>query len=386
VRRKNPLAVSSGPKGRVSKGRRWTPVLRPAFAKLASAVTRSGVSWRSGARYAALCAALSTSGLDFAAQAADQVVALKLAFPPPPVSFFNGQVLAPWGKEIEEATKGAVTVQIFVGPTLATFGNVYDRVTNGVVDLGWGLHGPYGTKFQKSSVTTLPGFQTTGPQCTTALWQLIATGVIADEYSAVKPLAIGCFPGSSFISQKPVRTTDDFKGLKVGVGSKMLGEEMSLLGAAPVTMTTSEVYQSLQRGLIDVSAIGWAAVAAFKLHEVSKNGFEAPLGHSTNFLLMNKESFAKLPADAQRVIEAKSGAPLAERMGNAGHQETQHGRHMVEQIPGYTISTMPPADLSKLQKTMQPLVDEWVKTTPDGARVLAAYKAELAKVAATAQK
>jgi hypothetical protein len=61
------------------------------------------------------------------------------------------------------------------------------------------------------------------------------------------------------------------------------------------------------------------------------NGFEAPLGHSTNFLLMNKESLAKLPADA--------------RMGKAGNEET----------------------------------------TPDGARVLAAYKAELAKVATTAK-
>ena len=319
------------------------------------------------------------------ARAADPIT-LKLAFPPPPVSFFNGQVLAPWGKEIEEATHGAVTVQIYVGGTIGNFVNVYDRVTNGVIELGWGLHGPLGTKFQKSSVTNLPGFLTTGPQCTAALWQLIATGVVADEYSAVKPLAVSCFPGSSFISQKPVRSTDDFKGLKVGVGSKMLGEEMGLLGAAAVTMTTSEVYQSLQRGLIDVSAIGWAAVAAFKLHEVSKYGFEAPLGHSTNFLLMNKEAFAKLPADVQRVVEAKSGAVLAERMGKAGNDETMHGRHMVEQIPGYSIATMAPAELSKLQKTMQPLVDEWVRVTPDGAKVLAAYKTELAKVPTTAAR
>ena len=43
---------------------------------------------------------------------AAEPVTLKLAFPPPPVSFFNGQVLAPWGKEIEEATHGDVKVQI----------------------------------------------------------------------------------------------------------------------------------------------------------------------------------------------------------------------------------------------------------------------------------
>lgn len=312
------------------------------------------------------------------AQAADPVV-LKLAFPPPPVSFFNGQVLAPWGKEIEEATQGAVTVQIFVGGTVANFGNVYDRVLNGVVELGWGLHGPMGSKFQKSSVTNLPGMLATGSQCSAALWQLIATGVVADEYQGVKPLAVGCFPGSGFVSAKPLRSMDDFKGMKVGVGSKMLGQEVEILGAAGISLNTAEIYQMLQRGTIDASATGWAAVAAFKFYEVSKYGYEAPMGNSTNFLLMNTESFKKLPATAQRVIESKSGAPLTARMGKAGEDETNHGRHMVEQMPGYTLTTMPPSDLAKLQKVMQPLIDQWVKDTPDGARVLAAYKAELEK-------
>jgi TRAP-type C4-dicarboxylate transport system substrate-binding protein len=312
------------------------------------------------------------------ARAADPIT-LKLAFPPPPVSFFNGGVLAPWGKEIEQETKGAVAVQIFVGGTVANFGNVYDRVLNGVVDLGWGLHGPMGNKFQKSSVTNLPGLLSTGPECTTALWQLLAAGVVADEYAAVKPLSVACFPGSGFVSAKPLRSTDDFKGMKVGVGSKMLGNEMEMLGAAPISLNTAEIYQSLQRGTIDASATGWAAVAAFKLHEVAKYVYEAPMGHATNFLLMNNESFAKLPESARRVIESKSGMPLAARMGKAGHEETLHGRKMVEQMGTHTITTMPESDLVKLQKTMQPLVDQWVKDTPDGARVLAAYKAELEK-------
>jgi TRAP-type C4-dicarboxylate transport system substrate-binding protein len=312
------------------------------------------------------------------AQAADPIT-LKLAFPPPPVSFFNGGVLAPWGKELEQETNGAVAVQIFVGGTVANFNNVFDRVVNGVVDLGWGLHGPMGAKFKKSSVTNLPGLLSSGPQCTQALWTLIATDVIADEYAEVRPLSIGCFPGSGFVSAKPLRSTDDFKGMKVGVGSRMLGSEMELLGAAPITLTTSDIYSSLQRGTIDASATGWAAVAAFKLHEVSKFVFEAPMGHATNFLLMNKDSYAKLPAAAQRVLDAKTGMVLSARMGKAGHDETVHGRKMVEQMGTHTITTMPESDLAKLQKTMQPLVDQWVKETPDGSRVLSAYKAELEK-------
>jgi len=319
----------------------------------------------------------ATSG----ARAAEPVT-LKLAFPPPPVSFFNGQVLAPWGKEIEEATHGEVKVQLFIGPTLANFGNIYDRILNGVIDLGWGLHGPLGKQFQKSSVVNLPGIPNNGPQCSAALWQLLADGTIADEYGSVKPLSLGCFPGSGFIAAKPIRSIDDFKGMKVYVGSKLQGQIVDHLGGAAITGNTSDIYQGLQRGTFEAAMTGWAAVAAFKLFEVSKSGFEAPIGNPTNFLLMNKDSYAKLPESARKVIDAKSGAALSVRMGEAGEDETAHGREIVQKIPGYTITTLADKDLTRFQKTVQPIVDEWVKDTPDGTHVLAAYKAALVKAGA----
>jgi TRAP-type C4-dicarboxylate transport system substrate-binding protein len=312
------------------------------------------------------------------ARAADPIT-LKLAFPPPPVSFYNGQVLAPWSKEIEDATGGAVKVQIFIGPTLANFNNIYDRILNGVIDFGWGLHGPLGTQFQKSSVATLPGFASSGTQCSNALWSLYASGVIADEYAQVKPLSISCFPRSNFILGKPIRSIDEFKGMKMYVGSKMQGLIAEALGSAPITGNTADIYAGMQRGTFEGGMTGWAAVAAFKLFEVTKGGFEGPFGHPTNFLLMNKESFAKLPEDGRKVIEAKSAMPLVARMGKAGEDETAHGREIVEKIPGYAITTVQANEVAKLQKEMEPLIDRWVKETPDGAKVLAAYKAELTK-------
>ena len=326
---------------------------------------------------AVACAALVAGGIGTARAA--EPVTLKLAFPPPPVSFFNGKVLAPWGKEIEAATKGAVKVQIFVGPSLASFGNMYDRILNGVADLGWGLHGPFGTQFRKTAVTTLPGIATTAMQCSKALWALYASGVIADEYEEVKPISLGCFVGSGFISTTPIRSVDDVKGLKVYVGSKSQGEIVERLGGAPITGNTSDIYQGLQRGTFEAATTGWAAVAAFRLHEVAKYGFDAPIGSPTNFLFMNKSSFAKLPADARRAIERHSGPGLSEKMGQIAHDENTHGREMVEKMPDHVITTMSEAGIARLRKTMQPMIDQWVKATPDGAKVLAAYKAELAK-------
>jgi TRAP-type C4-dicarboxylate transport system substrate-binding protein len=313
---------------------------------------------------------------------AAEPVTLKLGFPPPPVSHFYPALLDPWSKEIEEATKGAVKVQIFPGGVLSTHRNGYDRILNGVADIGWGLHGILGTTFQKSSVTSLPGIQATGPQCTAALWQLFATGVIADEYEKVRPLAFSCFPPTSAVSAKPLRSIDDFKGMKVSVTSRLYGQEVEILGAAPITLATTEIYQGLQRGTVDASIVGLAAVAAYKLHEVARFYLDAPFGQTTHYLLMNKDSYAKLPAEARAVFDSRTGAPLAARMGKTALEENDLGVQAVKTAPGQTMTTMTDSELARLQRLMAPVVDQWVKETPDGARVLASYKAEVAKAGA----
>jgi len=47
---------------------------------------------------------------------------------------------------------------------------------------------------------------------------------------------------------------------------------------------------------------------------------------------------------------------------------------------GQKIDTLAPAEEAKWRKTVAPIVDEWVKNTPDGAKVLAAFREEVEKV------
>src|SRR3954463_15227076 len=55
-------------------------------------------------------------------------------------------------------------------------------------------------------------------------------------------------------ANKPLRTPDDFKGLKMRIqSSKVLEAQMRALGAIPQVMAFSEVYQALQTGVVDGS-------------------------------------------------------------------------------------------------------------------------------------
>jgi TRAP-type C4-dicarboxylate transport system substrate-binding protein len=325
--------------------------------------------------------AAALTAMPLAAEAAEPIT-LKLGFPPPSVSNFYGGALLPWSKELEQATGGALKVQIYPGGTLADHRNAYDRVLNEVADIVFGLHGILGKTFQKTTVTALPGFPATGAQCTAALWQLYATGVIADEYEKVHPLGFSCFPPTSIVAHKTVRSIEHLRGLKVSVTSRVYGQEIEVLGGAPITLATTELYQALQRGTVDAAMVGMAAVAAYKLQEVASYFFDAPFGQTTEYLLMNKQSHAKLPEAVRKVFDQKAGAPLSALLGKAANEENEMGVRRVEGASGKTHTKMPGGDLARFQKMMSPLVDQWIKDTPDGARVIEVYKAELAKAGA----
>ena len=61
-------------------------------------------------------------------------VQLRFASPAPAMSPITVGGIQPWAKEVNEAAPDAIAVQVYAGPSVANFNNVYDRVTNAVVD------------------------------------------------------------------------------------------------------------------------------------------------------------------------------------------------------------------------------------------------------------
>jgi TRAP-type transport system periplasmic protein len=329
-------------------------------------------------RTAIFLAAAVSAAVPLAGPAAEPIT-LKLGFPPPSVSHFYAGTLVPWAKAVETATRGALKIQIYPGGTLASHRNAYDRVLNGVADIVFGLHGMLGNTFQKTTVTALPGILATGAQCTAAVWRLYTSGVIAGEYQKVHPLGFSCFPPTSIIARREIRSLDDMKGMKISVSSRIYGREAEILGAAPITLATPEIYQSMQRGLVDGAMVGMAAVAAYKLTEVAGDYFDAPMGQTTEYLLMNKASYEKLPEEIRNVFDKTTGLSLSESLGKSAQEESDMGLKRVE-AAHQKVTAMADAELGKLRKLMKPVVDQWLKATPDGEHVLEAYRAELAKL------
>jgi TRAP-type C4-dicarboxylate transport system substrate-binding protein len=310
------------------------------------------------------------------AHSADPVM-LRFAYPAPPNGRANEWGFTPWVNEVAATSGGTVEIKIFPGVALGDYRNVYDRTINAVIDIAYGIFGPISSDFPKSMVTTLPFEAKNVGEASLALWRLYAKGVTADEYSRIKLLCLWDFSDSGFHTKRPIKVAADIKGMKLSVGTKVLGEIVEKLGGTPIQLQPSDYFQGIQRGTVEGATTAWPAVYPFKLQEVTNYHLDAPLGPAPAYVVMNKASFAKLPEAGRKAIDQLSGEHFTRRMADAAQRMDTEGRDRVLAMPGQHVTTLDPAEAARWKQLLTPITEQWVKDTPNGASELAAYRAEL---------
>jgi TRAP-type transport system periplasmic protein len=323
-----------------------------------------------------LIAVLTFAGV--ASVRAEEPTVLRYATSGPLTSLVYLRGFQPWAKAVEADSGGTLEVKTF--PGIADAAHMYDSVINNVADLAGGTYGPISSDFPRTLVSTLPFENRDTYEGSLALWRLIEKGPIAPEYTRVTPIVVFVYPTTRLHTKKPIKTVDDIKGMKFTASTRVVNQTMLQLGAVPISMPPNDIYQAMSRGTVEGAATAWTAVFPFKLDEVSTFHYETALGTEPGFYFMNKATYAKLTDRQRAAIDKSSGEVFAKRMGEAvGVMETE-GRDRVRAMPGHTVADMEPAEAARWRERIAPVVDEWVKRTPDGAAVLAAYRTEIAKI------
>jgi len=235
------------------------------------------------------------------AQAAPIKLTYSNFFPP---THIQSKLAEAWCKEVEKRTNGQVFVQYFPGQTLTKAAQCYDGVVTGLSDIGMSCLAYTRGRFPVMSAVDLPFGYTSGK---------IATKIANEVYRKFMPKELmdtrvmylhAHGPGLLHTRDKPVRTLEDMKGLRIrATGTSALVAKA--LGATPVPMPMPETYQSLQKGVVDGSLYPWEANKGWKLGEVTKYctaDFSAAYT-TAFFVVMNKDKWNSIPARFQRIIE-----------------------------------------------------------------------------------
>jgi TRAP-type C4-dicarboxylate transport system substrate-binding protein len=283
---------------------------------------------------------------------------------------------------VNAAAKGQPVIDVRDGFTIANLNNSYDRVAADVAQISWLTHHFFSGKFERSQVGSLPFMVDGSEAASVAMWRIYAAGHFGPEYDQVKPIALAVLSQAGIHLPKPPASLDILEGLKVITPSKVTGDVMARLGMTPLSMPVTQTYEAIQRGAVNGVVLGWTAVQSFKLEELTYYHADASLGSSTGMMYISRKRYDALPAALRKIIDDHSGEQESRNLGAFWDRLQDLGKSRVKAMEKHTVLDVPAAQVAKWKEKAAPVVAEWAKTTPDGEKVLAAFRAEYDNVKA----
>ncbi|MWB78361.1 hypothetical protein GLS40_10015 [Pseudooceanicola sp. 216_PA32_1] len=288
----------------------------------------------------------------------------------------------PWIDELNERAKGEFRVQAFP-PPFANAVNVWNRVVDGVADMGIVVLPPTGLPFTGSHVTTVPGTGDNVVAGSVALWKLYEKGLLKGEYDDVKLLNLVTVPANVFISKTEVDSMDDVKGMKVRANDKNSAAALTNLGASPIAIPFSEAYQALSKGVVQGGVANGVTIVGFKLGEVT--GYQVDnvfFGMVPAAFVMNKDFYDGLSDEAKKILESVSGLEGSIDNGMRQRAYDESNRAYLEADKNYHFVTLSDVEKAKWDAALAKVADQWAAETPNGAEILRVYTEEYKKAAA----
>jgi len=270
--------------------------------------------------------------------------------------------MAPFSEEVAKATNNRVNFKIYPGGALGGPKDTFDNIVTGIMDAGWGLQGYNAGKFPVHSVLQLPFLANgNGEELSEVAQQLYDTfPEIQKEYDDVKLLWVHAADPYAIITKgKAVRSFEDVKGLKLRTPSVEAGQMIESWGATPVSLPAPEIYDALQKGVIDGGVLPVAAIKDFNLFDVVDYVTLGNFNTSLFYVTMNKNSWNKMSEEDRKIVEELKGIPMAKKSGNAFDQQKELAEKQAKEN-GTEFIELDPAELEKFKASSKSVTENWL--------------------------
>jgi len=282
-----------------------------------------------------------------------------------------------FAKEIEKATNGMVQISMFPGGSLSKPDAVYDGVVKGISDMGLSCFAYTRGKFPITAALDLPLGYPNGKIATKVANDFI-NNFKPEELKDVKVLYVTAHGPGLLHTKKPVKTLKDLKGMKIratGLSAKII----EALGGIAVGMSQPETYESLQKGVVNGTIGPIEVLKGWKQAEVIKSTTDCKeIGYTTAmFVVINLTKWNSLPKETQDIIE-KTSAQWTDIHGEAWDKSDAEGLEYTKEKKNGVV-TLEPAESTKWKAAVQPVIDAFIKETPEGQKYVDFIKDAIVK-------
>lgn len=189
----------------------------------------------------------------------------------------------PFIKRIEKDTGGALTYRVFSGGSLLGMKNIVTGLRDGVADIGQIVFGYFPAEFPHSALVADMAMYGSNPAAVAAAateFSLTRCPACLSEFKKQGLVSLGTTSTSEYIilARQDLSAPDALRGKKLRTPGAVWDRWSTSVGAIPVNIPASEIYESLTRGQVDAVLQPAGALQTYSLYETARNVTTVSLG------------------------------------------------------------------------------------------------------------
>lgn len=278
---------------------------------------------------------------------------------------------------VEQASNGAIEMQIFPVGALVDPDIVVESVSSGAIDGGHIIAGMAANIAPSALGTEMPFGVVNAKQHHALHYGAGLIEIMRSEYAAndIQLAGIGTSGSLVFMSNKEIASSADLNGMKIFSIPNTIW--LSEFGVSPTEVPGLDLYSALRLGAIDGITWTLGEIESTNLKEVVKFVMQPKLLTPGTHLIINKNRWDELPeqmrADVLMALE-EAQLPSAQAYNDVDALAVAAAKDY-----GVKFVELDAASLTKLQAASQSFWDEVAGASPAAAKMVATYRSFLAQ-------
>jgi len=292
---------------------------------------------------------------------ADATLVMNVAMPRTS-SFYLG-LYQPWQEAVERESHGRIKIEI-PAASLAPLGRQWDMVESGIADVAMTPDDFIRQRVKLPFLAETPFVAPNSIAATIAIWRTQQKFfAAAHEYKGMKLLGLWVNGGNTLMTTaRPVKSIDDFKGLKLWVATPNMKQAVEAFGGTPVPSAgASSMFDYVSGGVVDGSVTGKGSLISFQIARYIKyiTLFPGQLGYNVFSFFMNEKSYDRLSPADRAVIDRVSYETISRRVAEGFVEQDNRANDLVAQYK-IDVSTASPPFMEELKKRIPFFKTEWL--------------------------
>ncbi|MBV7483648.1 TRAP transporter substrate-binding protein [Bordetella sp. BOR01] len=266
------------------------------------------------------------------------------------------------GELVKQRTNGRIEIKVYAGSTLGREEDSIEQVKLGALAMTRVSSAAMHNICQTTRVPSLPFLFRSKEHLHKVLDSDIGEEILrsCEDAGFVGLAWYDSGARSMYTREKPIKTVDDVRGLKIRVQQSDLSVAMvEALGANATPMSMGEVYTALKTGLVDAAENNFPSYESAHHYEVAKYYSMTEHTMTPEILLFSKRQWGKL-SDADRKIIRDAARESVPYMRKLWAEREDKSRALVEKAGSQIIEP----DKASFQAVMKPVYERYV-TTPE---------------------